>query len=130
MMGKMCDGAASISTKTLTAVAVIINHLEIEARVFLEKYEAIGTNAKSPMAEVRNLGIGKMKFAIAIVSKDKVVAGSLVFIKFCGRHDFRLICRPDPKPLFYFFVVDIFAALRTALPDFFGRRVHSNFSVG
>ena len=82
-MGKDSDAAATVATHFgWTTVGIIIAHLEIEiGRSVMEGHQAVGTYAKTAMAEGGDGLLGELGVVLAGIDEDKIVAGSVEFIE-------------------------------------------------
>jgi hypothetical protein len=82
-MGKDSDAAATVATHFgWTTVGIIIAHLEIEiGRSVMEGHQAVGTYAKTTMAEGGDGLLGELGVVLAGIDEDKIVAGTVEFIE-------------------------------------------------
>lgn len=68
LAGEGGDAAAAVAAHgALAAIGVEIDHAEVVAFGVLEEHEAVGADAEAAVAELLDLGVGKVEKALAVV---------------------------------------------------------------
>ncbi len=80
-MSKMHGAATAISTHTLAAIGIVVDHFEIVLLMMADKYEAICAYAKMAVAELPNQCSASRKLEIPVVYYNEIVTCAVVFIK-------------------------------------------------
>jgi hypothetical protein len=74
--------ASPISTETLAAVGIEIDHFKVVVRMGADQNQPIGSDPKLPVTEgLHQLDIGQVPVGSPIIEHHKVIAGALVLVK-------------------------------------------------
>lgn len=83
VIGEFNEAASAIAAHgAFAAIGVVVLHFEIEAWFCVEKHQTVRPDTKTPVAKKIDLFCceGRVR-AVSVVYDNKVVTGSLVFIK-------------------------------------------------
>ena len=88
VIGEFGHTASAIATHTsFHPIGIIVFHFEIISFPMVQEHQAVCTNAEAPVAKFMHLFIANtVKFTIAVIDQDEIIAGALVFMEGCGHN--------------------------------------------